>query len=425
MTVIPHFYVDPKSGFGLNNLPFGIFSRTGFDQQQVGIAIGDFVLDLAALEQRGLISPYDQTLLKNTPDFNRKTFFNKKTLNDFAALGTKARIYIRRQLQSLLSHPASPLADVKLQDQVLIKQSDIQLHYPFDTRGYTDFYSSEHHARRVGSLFRDPENALNQNWKQLPVAYHGRTSSLVAEKKYFKRPHGQVLIPKASKPIYSPTQKLDYEIEMGIFIGKGNQMFEPIPIEKARDSIFGFVIVNDWSARDIQAFEYTPLGPFLGKNFLTSISPWVVTPEALAPFAIQMPDQEILPVEYLQLSKRFTFDIQLTASLTTKNGHTHKLCTTNFSNQYWSLDQQIAHHTVNGCHLQTGDLLATGTLSGAKLEDAGCLLEMTENGKNPIHFSNGEQRAFLENNDTVRITAQCKQKSHTLWFGDVTNTVVE
>lgn len=412
MTVIPHFYVDPKSGFGIKNLPFGVFSRLGFHHKQVGVAIGNFVLDLAALEHQGIISLGDEIL------------FNRNSLNDFAALGAAARIDLRQQLQTLLSDPLSALSDESFRDEVVIKRCSVEMHYPFDTRDYTDFYSSENHARNVGSLFRDPENALNPNWKQLPVAYHGRASTLVASDLKLKRPHGQILTQGCATPTLSPSLKLDYEVEMGIFIGAENQMFEPIPIERARDAVFGFVIVNDWSARDIQAYEYVPLGPFLGKNFLTSVSPWVVTPEALEPFAMEMPEQEISPLNYLKLMQRTTFNIQLEASIQTNVGHTEVISTTNFAHQYWSLDQQIAHHTVNGCKMQTGDLLATGTLSGPTKESAGCLLEMTKNGANPIHLSNGETRTFLEDGDRLTISATCKNGDDVLWFGDVTGTIV-
>ena len=412
MTVLPHFYVDPKSGFGVENLPFGIFSRLGFHHKQVGVAIGEFVLDLAALEHQGIISLGDETL------------FDRNDLNNFAALGAAARIDLRQQLQTLLSDPSSALSNESFRDEVLVKRCLVEMHYPFKTGDYTDFYSSENHARNVGSLFRDPENALNPNWKQLPVAYHGRTSSLVASDLKLKRPHGQILEKGSSTPIFSPSLKLDYEVEMGIFIGAANQMFEPIPIEKARDSVFGFVIVNDWSARDIQAYEYAPLGPFLGKNFLTSVSPWVVTPEALEPFIMEMPEQDISPLEYLRLLKRTTFNIQLEASIQTALGHTEVISTTNFKHQYWSLDQQIAHHTVNGCKMQTGDLLATGTLSGPTQESAGCLLEITKNGANPVHLTNGETRTFLEDGDTLTIEAHCKNGNTILWFGNVSGTIV-
>lgn len=411
MSASPHFNLAPNSGFGLQNLPFGIFSRLGFHHKQVGIAIGDYVLDLAILEHQGLLKLGDEVV------------FNQSTLNSFASLGPAARKDARSQIQNLLSNSNSALADETLRDQVLVKQSSVAMHYPFDTRGYTDFYSSENHARNVGSLFRDPENALNKNWKHLPVAYHGRTSSLMASGVTFKRPKGQILPPGADQPILSPSKKLDYEIEMGIFLGSENEMFEPIPIDQARDAIFGFAIVNDWSARDIQAWEYVPLGPFLGKNFLTSVSPWVVTPEALEPFAQEMASQDFAPVEYLRQSKRSTYDIKLEAKLTTASGHEQVLSTTNFNSQYWSQDQQIAHHGVNGCKMQTGDLLATGTLSGTTKDSLGCLLEMTENGKNPIKLSNGETRTFLEAGDTLTLRAYCDNGKEQISFGEVSGTI--
>lgn len=408
-----HFEVDNKKGFGVNNLPFGIFTcpKSGQHTPQVGVAIGDYILNLAFLEQESVINIGDGTV------------FNQPTLNQFASLGTAARKDIRHQLIQILTTP-SKLSDASFRAKALASQADATLHYPFDTRGYTDFYSSENHARNVGSLFRDPENALNKNWKQLPVAYHGRTSSLVASGTDFKRPHGQILKPGADGPIYSPSLKMDYEIEMGIFMGQENEMFEPIPIDQAKDSIFGYVILNDWSARDIQAWEYVPLGPFLGKNFLTSVSPWVVTPEALEAFAADMPAQDFEPVEYLRQQKRSTFDIQLQAEIISKDGGKKILGNTNFSNQYWSTDQQIAHHTVNGCKMQTGDLIGTGTLSGPEQDQLGCLLELTKNGKDPVTLDNGETRTFIENGDTLIIRAQCKNGDAVISFGEVSGTLI-
>lgn len=411
-----HFEIDASQGFGLNNLPFSIFS-TGTSasilfKKRVGVAVGEYILDLARLEQEQLIKA------------GAKPVFDQTTLNTFAALGPAARQDVRHQLIKILTE-SSKLSNADFRDQVLIKQADATMHYPFDTRGYTDFYSSENHARNVGSLFRDPENALNKNWKRLPVAYHGRTSSLVASGVNFKRPHGQILKPGADEPIYSPSLKLDYEIEMGIFIGRETNMFDTIPINEARDHIFGFVIVNDWSARDIQAWEYVPLGPFLGKNFLTSVSPWVVTPEALEAFTQSMPQQDIPPLAYLQQNQRQTYNIQLSAHIAPAGGTPELLSTTNFANQYWSMDQQIAHHAVNGCKMQTGDLLATGTLSGTENNQLGCLLEMTQNGKNPVQLANGRSRTFLENGDTLIIRASAGQGENLISFGEVSGTVVE
>jgi len=408
MTDVMHIQVDPALGFGLDNLPFGIIQHN--DKVFVGIAIGEYVLNLAYLEATSLIK------------LAKKNLFNQTSLNTFAKQGSKVRQDVRQQVQQLLTSSTSALGQKHHRDKALIHRELTQLLYPFDTRGYTDFYSCENHARNVGSLFRDPDNALNRNWKQLPVAYHGRTSSLVTSGLSFPRPHGQILNQGSDTSIFGPSQKMDFEIEMGFFIGQDNTLFEPIPIDQARDHIFGFVLVNDWSARDIQAFEYVPLGPFLGKNFLTSVSPWVITPEALAPFKVTMALQEPQPLHYLQQSKRHSYDIDITASLIT-DGDVHLMSTSNFQHQYWSLDQQLAHHGINGCKMQTGDLLATGTLSGTQQHQLGCFLEMTRNGVSPITLANGQTRAFLEDGDTVRLSAQCKNDQACISFGEVSGTL--
>lgn len=405
----PHIEVNAIEGFGLNNLPFGVFSWPDTQEKCIGVAIGDSILDMTRLEAKGLLQLHQHPI------------FDQGTLNAFAALGTSTRKDARAQIISLLTDADSPLKE--LDAHVFCSQERAHMHYPFETRGYTDFYSSENHARNVGSLFRDPENALNRNWKYLPVAYHGRTSSLVTTGVTFPRPKGQILEPGTDTPTYGSCKKLDFEIEMGFFIGTENNIFEAIPINNARDAIFGLTIVNDWSARDIQAFEYVPLGPFLGKNFLTAVSPWVVTPEALEPFSIPMKKEDHEVVKYLQQPQRMTYDIQLEAEIITHSGHKQVISTTSFAHQYWSMDQQLAHHSVNGCKMQTGDLLATGTLSGPEQTSLGCLLEMTSNSQNPLILNNGETRTFLEDGDSLIIRAFCGAGENKISFGEVRGTL--
>jgi len=290
---------------------------------------------------------------------------------------------------------------------------------------YTDLYSSYYHAHNVGTMLRGPENALMPNWKWLPVGYHGRASSIVVSGAEVQRPKGQIKPPDALAPVFGPTKSLDFELEMAFLIGPGNALGQPVPIDHAVDHIFGFVLMNDWSARDIQAWEYQPLGPFLAKNFCTSISPWVVTLDALEPFRRPLPKQDPEPLPYLKSTNDFTFDIHLDARLQTLKLATADVITrTNFQNLYWSISQQLAHHTVNGCNLQPGDLLASGTISGATEESRGCMLELAWRGANPIKLSNGETRKWLEDGDMLAITGWCDGDGYRIGFGEVSGRVL-
>jgi fumarylacetoacetase len=300
---------------------------------------------------------------------------------------------------------------------------------------YTDFYSSYHHAHNVGTMLRGPENALMPNWKWLPVAYHGRASSIVINGTEVRRPSGQTKPPDAAAPVFGPSKSFDYELEMAFLIGPGNSLGSPVPIDRAIDHIFGFVLMNDWSARDIQAWEYQPLGPFLAKNFCTSISPWVVTLEALEPFRKPPPPQDSEPLPYLSATGRirrgerqtndFTFDIHLEAHLKTSSMDApHIITRTNFQNLYWSVAQQLAHHTINGCNLQPGDLLASGTISGPTEESRGCMLELTWRGANPLKLPNGETRKWLEDGDKLTITGWCQGDGYRIGFGEVSGRVL-
>jgi fumarylacetoacetase len=406
--------VPKDSHFPLENLPFGVFKpRDG--KARVGVALGDYVVDLAALQEAG-----------HFPDFQDRQLFARDSLNEFLALGRPAWRKVRETLQKLLSAETPTLRDdKKLRERVFHQQSDVAMQLPVRIGNYTDFYSSYHHAHNVGTMLRGPENALMPNWKWLPVAYHGRASSIVVSGTEVRRPKGQVKPPDAPTPVFGPTKSLDYELEMAFLIGPGNSLGQPIPIDQASDHIFGFVLMNDWSARDIQAWEYQPLGPFLAKNFCTSISPWVVTLEALEPFRKPLPKQDPEPLPYLRAKSDFTFDIQLEARLqSAKMKSPHPITRTNFQNLYWSVAQQLAHHAVGGCNLQPGDLLASGTISGEAEESRGCMLELTWRGANPLKLPGGEERKWLEDGDTLSIGGWCQGDGYRVGFGEVSGKIL-
>ena len=407
--------VAPDSHFPIQNLPFGVF-KPAQASARVGVAIGDFVLDLSILEELGHF---------RGPEFQDRRVFLDGALNGFLALGRPAWNKARGVIQNLLAAETATLRDdAVLRSRVLHAQKDVTMQLPARIGDYTDFYSSYHHAHNVGTMLRGPENALMPNWKWLPVAYHGRASSIVASGAEVRRPHGQIKPPDAPTPTFGPSRSFDYELETAFLIGPGNALGEPVPIDRATDHIFGLVLMNDWSARDVQAWEYQPLGPFLAKNFCTSISPWVVTLEALESFRRPLPPQDPEPLPYLRAAKDFTYDIQLEACLQTASmAAPHVITRTNFQNLYWSIAQQLAHHTVNGCNLQPGDLLASGTISGPTEESRGCMLELTWRGANPLTLPNGETRKWLEDGDRLTITGWAQGEGYRIGFGEVTGRV--
>lgn len=407
--------IPGDSDFPLENLPFGVFKpRAG--SARIGVALGQWVVDLSVLEATGHLRIDGQTA----------PVFGQDALNAFLALGRPAWKKTREMLQHLLSANTATLRDdAQLREQVFHRQQDVTLQLPARIGDYTDFYSSYHHAHNVGTMLRGPENALMPNWKWLPVAYHGRASSVIVSETPVRRPRGQTKPPDATQPVFGPSKSFDYELEMAFLIGPGNSLGEPIPIDRATDHIFGFVLMNDWSARDIQAWEYQPLGPFLAKNFATSISPWVVTLEALEPFRKPLPAQDPDPLPYLRRPNDFTFDIKLEAGLQTPGMTKPQVITrTNFQNLYWSICQQLAHHTVGGCNLQPGDLLASGTISGATEDSRGCMLELTWRGANPLTLANGQTRKWLEDNDTLTISGWGQGDGYRVGFGEVKGTVL-
>ena len=416
MAVRSFIDISPDSHFPLENLPFGVFQpRNG--KPRVGVAIGDLIIDLSVLEEIGHF---------RSAGFENQNVFCKQSLNSFLALGRPAWHKTREILQHLLAAETPTLRDdARLREKVFHAQKDVVMKLPVRIGNYTDFYSSYHHAHNVGTMLRGPENALMPNWKWLPVAYHGRASSVVISGTDVRRPQGQTKAPDATAPTFGQTKSLDYELEMAFLIGPGNSLGGPVPIDRATDHIFGLVLMNDWSARDIQAWEYQPLGPFLAKNFATSISPWVVTLEALEPFRKPLPQQNPEPLRYLGWKDDFTFDIHLEASLQTSSmSAPHVITRTNFQNLYWSIAQQLAHHTVSGCNLEPGDLLASGTISGPAEESRGCMLELTWRGANPLKLPNDETRKWLEDGDSLTITGWCAGDGYRVGFGEVTGRVL-
>ncbi|MCA0229260.1 MAG: fumarylacetoacetase [Bacteroidetes bacterium] len=393
--------------FTLDTIPFGIFSVKN-RRKKVATIIGYQVVDIAALANLG----YFKDL--KIP----KSIFTKEYLNEFIALGKNKTNAVRTRLQEVLAQPQH------LPTSVFYNETDVQLHLPVKIGDYTDFYSSEQHATNVGMMFRDPANALLPNWKHLPVAYHGRASSIAVSGTNFHRPKGQLCPDESQPPFFSPTKRLDIELEMATVIGKSNPLGEPVDVNVAEEYIFGFQLFNDWSARDVQKWEYVPLGPFLAKNFFSSVSPWVIPIEALAPFKVPAAPQTPTVLPYLQEENRHLFDVELEVYLQTAAGTETKICHSNFKNLYWSVSQQIAHHTVNGCNLNVGDLLASGTISGKEPESFGSLLELTWGGKKPILLPDGTERRFLEDYDTIIIRGFAEKDGVRVDFGEVRNTVL-
>ena len=396
--------IPENSDFTIHNIPFGIFS-TKQKTARVGTAIGDKILDLYAVAKKGWLEE---------KDLDPKVFLQDK-LNPFIALGKSKTKRIRKKIQKLLSDNNSPLKSAR----VFVNQSDAKMHLPVEIGDYTDFYSSIEHATNVGTMFRDPNNALLPNWRHLPVGYHGRSSSIVVSGTDIHRPKGQTKAKDQSKPKFGPSARMDFELEMGFIIGKGNKLGESISTEKAEDHIFGMVIFNDWSARDIQVWEYVPLGPFLGKSFASSISPWVVTLEALDPFRVKGPTQKPAVLPYLKYKNESNFDIALEVALKPSKGNDNVICKSNYKYMYWNMKQQLAHHTVNGCNVRIGDLMASGTISGKDPNSYGSMLEISWAGTKPLTLDDGTQRTFIADNDTISMKAYSEKNGIRVGFGEV------
>ncbi|MBX2895899.1 MAG: fumarylacetoacetase [Cyclobacteriaceae bacterium] len=400
-------HVPAGSDFPIQNLPFGIF-KTRYLSAVAGVAIGDYVLDLVYLHENGYLDG-----LGLPPGI-----FNQKHLNDFIALGRKTTRAVRNRISELLRADVDELQqNIAAREIALIPVTEVQMQLPVQIPNYTDFYSSEEHATNVGSMFRDPKNALLPNWKHLPVGYHGRASSIVVSGTNLHRPKGQIKLPDSDLPVFCPSQKLDFELELAFITGKQNPLGTHITTAEAEEYIFGFVLFNDWSARDIQQWEYVPLGPFLGKNFGSTISPWIVTLDALEPFRVQGPEQFPHVLPYLAASGKKNFDINLEVLIQPEDGELTTVCRSNAKYLYWNVNQQLAHQTINGCNVQVGDLYASGTISGPSPGSYGSLLELSWNGQRPLQLANGAHRKFLEDGDAVVIKGFAEKDGVRIGFG--------
>jgi fumarylacetoacetase len=409
--------VASESHFPIQNLPYGVFVPDGEEMPRIGVAIGEWVLDLYASDSHRLLDelgPRTQSALRG------------QELNWFALLGRQAWREARALLSRLLSADEPRLRDNRaLRDAVFVPRDRATMGLPFEIRDYTDFYSSREHATNVGTMLRGADNALQANWLHLPVAYHGRASSVVVSGTDLHRPCGQTKADDAPAPTFGPSRSLDFELEMGFFVGPGNDLGQPISIAAAPEHIFGMVLVNDWSARDIQKWEYVPLGPFLAKNFGTSISPWVVTLDALEPFRVPGPKQDPTPLPYLQSPGDWAFDVALEVLLQgEKMDRPAVISRSNAKHLYWNVCQQLAHHTVNGCNLRAGDLLASGTISGPTPDSLGSMLELAWEGTRPVQFPGGETRVFLQDGDRVTMTGYCQGAGYRVGFGEVTGKIL-
>jgi len=398
--------VPNNTDFSIYNLPFGIFSKKGISKR-VGVAIGNKVIDLLACNKLNIFTDLD---IDNS-------VFENRFLNDFINLGKNMTNKVREILQKQLTDENSKL---KVHNDIIFSMFEVEMHMPVNVGDYTDFYSSMEHASNIGSMFRDPDNPLLPNWRHLPVGYHGRASSIIVSGVDINRPKGQIKPVDSENPIFSSSKRIDFELEMGYIIGKNSKLGSSISTKDAEDYIFGKVLFNDWSARDIQKWEYVPLGPFLGKSFASSISPWVVTIEALKPFKVQGPVQHPEVLDYLKFDGLKNYDINLSVSILPGDSEIETvICKSNFKYMYWNMSQQIAHHTVNGCNLNTGDMMASGTISGKSKDSYGSMLELSWGGKKDIILDGGYSRTFVEDFDTILMRGYCLKNDIRVGFGEV------
>lgn len=404
-----------NTDFPIQNIPFGVF-LTRDDVITIGTRIGDYAIDLGALHQLGYFNDIPLT----------DDIFLQDTLNDFIADGRKTWRLVRNKISEIFEEGNPALREnVKHRDTVIFTMEEVEMQLPVQIGDYTDFYSSIEHATNVGTMFRGKENALMPNWLHLPVAYHGRSSSIIPSGIPIHRPNGQKLPNGAETPIYGPSRLVDFELEMAFITTAANNLGESIATEKAEENIFGLVLFNDWSARDIQKWEYVPLGPFLGKNFASSISPWIVTLDALEPFRVESPkpQKELLP--YLQYEGKKSFDINLEVALQPEGKKETVVAQSNFKYMYWNMSQQLAHHTVNGCPVNAGDMMGSGTLSGGTPDSYGSMLELSWRGEKPVQLKEGGDRKFIEDNDTVIIRGHAKKKEYPrIGFGEVSTKLL-
>jgi fumarylacetoacetase len=406
--------VEKGSNFPIQNLPFGIFRRHG-KPPSAATRIGDTIIDLHALASHSCFKDngFDPGV------------FNRPVLNDFIALGKPSWHRLRVCLSNLFNIESSNLRDnLKAKGDILFSVQDVEMMMPVKVGDYTDFYSSEQHATNLGTIFRDAANALNPNWKYLPVGYHGRSSSIVISGTPIHRPKGQTKPDSSPFPEFGPTKQLDYELEVAFVAGKSSLLGEPVTIAEAEDHIFGLVLFNDLSARDIQKWEYTPLGPFLGKDFGSIISPWVITLDALEPFRVPGPEQQPPVMPYLSFTGNHHFDIQLEVYLKTKGHKEVRVCSTNYKSIYWNMVQQLAHQTVNGCNISVGDIYSSGTISGSDPGSLGSMIELTRNGTLPFKLPDGSERSFVKDHDTIILRGHAEKNGLRIGFGEASVTIL-
>ena len=406
--------VAPDSDFPIQNIPFGVF-LTRDDVITIGTRIGDYAIDLGALHQLGYFDGIPLT----------DDIFLQDSLNDFISDGKKTWRLVRNRIGDIFDAGNAALRDhAEHRNRVIFTLNEIEMQLPVQIGDYTDFYSSIEHATNVGKMFRGEENALMPNWLHIPVGYHGRSSSIIPSGIPIHRPQGQTLPAGADTPVFGPSKRVDFELEMAFITTDANHLGEPIPIEEAEDYIFGLVLFNDWSARDIQKWEYVPLGPFLGKSFASSISPWIVTLDALEPFRVESPKPLKPQMEYLQYTGKKSYDVKLEVGITPENGEETIVSRSNFKYMYWNMAQQLTHHTVNGCPVNSGDMMGSGTLSGKTPDSYGSMLELSWAGKNPVKLKDGSERTFIEDGDTVTMRGHCKNEHVRIGFGEVSSKLL-
>jgi len=405
---------NQHSDFSIYNIPFGV---AVFNQEYIACCsrIGDQVIDLATLYDYGFFDEIEGI---------DENVFEAYTLNEFIELGKPVTNAVRLKIQELLQENSKLAQDEKTISECFFAIDQVKMMMPVHIPNYTDFYSSIEHASNVGIMFRGAENALLPNWKHLPVGYHGRASSIVVSGTEIIRPKGQTKPADVDSPIFGPSKQLDFELEMGFIVNKHTEMGESISTAEAEDAIFGMVLFNDWSARDIQSWEYVPLGPFLGKNFGSSVSPWVVTLEALEPFRTSSPTQEPEVLDYLKFEGDKNYNIQLEVYLKPKDADSTLISESNFKYMYWNMAQQLAHHTINGCNVEVGDLYASGTISGKDEKSYGSMLELTWRGTKPLQLNNGEERKFIEDNDTIIMKGFAEKDGLRVGFGEVSGEIL-
>lgn len=405
--------IESNSDFSIYNIPFGIFKHNG--RIRAGSAIGNFVIDLDYLHKRNHFNEFEFS----------NSIFEDSTLNHFIGLGKKTSNAFRQKIISLFSQDNHELQNNEDDKSAcLIPMQDVEMLMPVKVPNYTDFYSSIEHATNVGTMFRDPANALFPNWKHLPVGYHGRASSIIVSGTPIKRPNGQTKAPDAEVPSFGPTKRLDFELEMAFITNRNTELGESISSENAEDYIFGFVLFNDWSARDMQVWEYMPLGPFLAKNFASSISPWIVTLEALENFKVKSPLQNPKVLPYLKVEGDKNFDINLQVSIQPKGGEENIVSNSNFKYMYWNINQQLAHHTVNGCNIEVGDMYGSGTISGPTPDSYGSMLELAWKGTKPLKMSDGTERKFINDGDSVIMRGYAEKDGVRVGFGEVKSLIL-